>query len=189
MSNKTRMVSLLTPLLILAVAATAIARTRTQNNATTAAPIPPQIAAAKKVFVTNAGWNCIAVDLRHNNPNQAYDEFYAGMKAWGHYDLVSGPDQADLDFEVAFACPPEATDVSSGNSFPWYDAEVILTVIQPKGNVLIWRIVQLVRPNPRFQGAAYHNQGLTETITTLIGELKVLGVRSSAPTPPASSMP
>ena len=32
-----------------------------------------------------------------------YNEFYAAMKSWGRYELVSSPADADMVFEIRFA--------------------------------------------------------------------------------------
>ena len=49
-----------------------------------AAPIPTQILSAKRVFVANGGSTLDTFGI----PNLTYDEFYAGMKNWGKYELT-----------------------------------------------------------------------------------------------------
>jgi hypothetical protein len=61
-----------------------------------AAPVPIQILTGKKLFVSN-GISTATPDV----PNLPYNEFYADMKAWGRYELVATPADADLVFEVA----------------------------------------------------------------------------------------
>src|SRR5260370_12479600 len=53
------------------------------------APVPAQIQAAKKVFISNAGGEL--KDWFTGGPNRHYDEFYAAMKDSGHYQLVAAP--------------------------------------------------------------------------------------------------
>ena len=70
------------------------------------APIPAQILEAKKVFVANAGGDELSTDdpLFSGDPDRAYNQFYAAMKTWGKYELVSAPADADLWFEIASRC-------------------------------------------------------------------------------------
>jgi len=69
------------------------------------APVPAQIFTAKKVFIANAGagdtlpsW----VFKRPEDANEIYNRFYAAMKKWGRFELVSNPSDADLVFELRF---------------------------------------------------------------------------------------
>lgn len=58
------------------------------------APIPAEIAAAHTIFLVNNGAD-------QNFPlsaQDAYNQVYSALQAWGHYQLVSSPDQADLVF-------------------------------------------------------------------------------------------
>jgi hypothetical protein len=65
------------------------------------APPPSQIAAAHTVFLTNAG------DDANFPINSAasFNAVYAALEAWGHYRLVSSPDQADLVFQLHGVAP------------------------------------------------------------------------------------
>src|ERR1035441_8663261 len=64
-----------------------------------AAPIPSQILTAKKVFISNAGGEYDA-GIWSGGRERSYNEFYAAMKSWGRYELVSSPGDADLVFQV-----------------------------------------------------------------------------------------
>ena len=68
------------------------------TKVTAAAPIPAQIGAARKVFIANDGADLAgqAVFKRAGEPEAAYNHFYAAMQAWGRYELVSTPADADL---------------------------------------------------------------------------------------------
>lgn len=58
------------------------------------APITTQIATAHTVFVVNNGADA-------NFPisaQEAYNDVYSALQTWGHFQLVSSPDQADLVF-------------------------------------------------------------------------------------------
>ena len=74
--------------------------TEKPRDAVPPAPVPSPIAAAKKVFISNApGTNLPAY---FGGPDRAYNEFYAAMKGWGHYELVAAPSDADLILEISF---------------------------------------------------------------------------------------
>jgi hypothetical protein len=52
-----------------------------------AAPVPPELRTAKKVFVENDG---ASIDR--------YNRFVAALKAWGYYTLVDSPENTDVIF-------------------------------------------------------------------------------------------
>jgi hypothetical protein len=60
-------------------------------------PIPTQLLTSKRVFISNAGSTIGKAPV-----NLAYNEFYAYMKSWGKYELVSAPADSDLIFEIHF---------------------------------------------------------------------------------------
>jgi hypothetical protein len=71
-----------------------------QGKAVPLAPVPVQIAAAKKVFISNAGGQSFETVFEqivfNGGPDRPYNEFYAAMKNRGHYEIVSSPADADL---------------------------------------------------------------------------------------------
>ena len=66
------------------------------------APIPPQILAAKKAFIANAGGDEMANNYPRfsGRPDRAYNQFYAAVKSWGRFEIVGSPAEADLLLEV-----------------------------------------------------------------------------------------
>ncbi len=70
------------------------------------APIPPQIGTAKKIFISNAGGESFEMILQQavfdGGPDRPYNQFYAAMKDWDRYELVSTPANADLAVEVSW---------------------------------------------------------------------------------------
>jgi hypothetical protein len=57
-----------------------------QSKGEPPAPVPAQIAAAQKVFVSNAGGATLEAILDetifHGGPDRPYNQFYAAMKSW-----------------------------------------------------------------------------------------------------------
>jgi hypothetical protein len=104
-----------------------------------AAPVPAQIQTSKRVFISNAGGefrDWYVNDRFSGAPNRLYNQFYAAMKDWAHYQLVTAPADADLIFEV------HATDLyMSGNEgIPRFE----LTIYDPKTHVVLWRLTEAV---------------------------------------------
>jgi hypothetical protein len=163
-----------------------------QKSSAPAAPVPPLIGAAKKVFIVNAGWDCASLEyVFHGAPNRVYEDFYLALKRWGRYEPVSAPSEADLDLGIGFACPPGATSVTNGDGGAQYSPKLILTISQPKGNAMIWRIVQPVKPTRSAwrRLGEYSDKDLTENVTFLVDQLKSLAVRSSIPAINSTSAP
>ena len=138
---------------------------------TPAAPIPSQIAAAKKIFVSNLGeaspyTNNIASYA--GGPNRAYNQFYDAMKTWGQYELVSAPADADLVFEIAFQY----------TGFPANTGrELRLLIVDPKTNIPLWGFAEYVEP----AGAAKNREkNLNLAMTALVNDVKKVATPSAA---------
>ena len=99
-----------------------------------AAPVPPSIARAKSVFVSNGGEESNFMDVRYawysGGPNRAYNQFYAALKAWGKYALAPEPGDADLVFEIAFN--NKSNDLS----------QIKLVIVDPKTHVTLWTVTK-----------------------------------------------
>ena len=101
------------------------------------APVPVSIATAKKVFIANAPGDSLPASL--GGPSGAYNEFYAAMKSWGHYELASAPADADLILEISFANPIMSVNVmstSGGGSSS--DLVLKLVIVDPKTHIPLW---------------------------------------------------
>lgn len=121
------------------------AQQRQAAAATPAAPIPAQILTAKKVFIANAGgdesWN--SGPWYKGNSDRLYNEFYAAMKSWGHYELVATPADADLVFEVQetiFQGQHEGGFESSESGA--YDTQFRLVIRDPKTQQILWGLTE-----------------------------------------------
>ena len=110
-----------------------------QANAPPAAPVPDQITSARKIFISNGGENCSDPDRLAGTPNITFNQFYAGMKTWGRYQIVSRPADADLVFEITFECPLSLGPASQANA---YDSRVRLHILDPKTDVILWTITE-----------------------------------------------
>lgn len=98
------------------------------------APVPPQITAAKKVFIANAGEDPYFKELGRQ---RSYNHFYAAVKNWGRFELVSRPADADLILEICLA----GTLDRYGDRL-----EIVpvlkLTIVDPATGILLWTLTE-----------------------------------------------
>ena len=107
------------------------------------APIPTQIGAAKRVFIANAGGDepTSYYELLFNGGvDRSYNQFYAGIKSAGRYELVGSPAEADLIFQIGFAVHPSAFHGDKLTAS--YDPQFRLEIRDPKTNVLLWAFTE-----------------------------------------------
>jgi hypothetical protein len=139
------------------------------------APVPDQILTSKKVFISNAGADAdvIAVFKRMGQSQLPYDRFYAEMKSWGRYELVSSPADADLVFAIRFSAPIS----DCGNKLTQYTPQYGLSIIDAKTHFTLWSL------SARVQGAfrkSTFEKNLTEGMATLMADLKQLSTGASS---------
>jgi hypothetical protein len=142
------------------------------------APVPAQIAAAQKVFISNAGGasleTVIDETVFNGGPDRPYNEFYAAMKSWGRHELVSSPADADLVLEISWAL----TD--TGLRLPVL-GQLRLVVVDPKTHVTLWNITEYVR------GALLlgnRDKNFDQAMNTVVARMKGL----MPPTPAADAV-
>jgi hypothetical protein len=122
-----------------------------QTNKPPAAPIPTPIFTGKKVFISSAAGGTV---LPSSAPELTYDEFYAAMKSWGRFEPVSAPSDADLIFEISLDYAPYA--------------RIRLLILDPKTHVVLWPILENVRPWTRVtSGRKNFDQVMANVVDTL----------------------
>jgi len=105
------------------------------------APIPTQIASAKRLFIANGGGDEPGFQdpLFDGGLNRAYNQFYAAMKGVGRHELVGAPAEADLLFEIRFTVHSAECTVMQGTSIGnASDPQFRLEIRDPKTNALLW---------------------------------------------------
>jgi len=137
-----------------------------QFKAPATAPVPPQVAAAHSVFIANAGGESLDQitdqTVFNGGPDRPYNEFYAAMKSWGRFELVSAPTDADLVFEIGFS------DQYQG---PMLVSQFKLVILDSKMHVALWTIYKYVEP----AGMAKNREKNYElAMTALIEDVKNL---------------
>jgi len=131
-----------------------------------AAPVPAEIAAARKVFIANAGADIASQTIfkRAGQPDQAYNHFYSAMQSWGRYELDSTPAEADLVLEIRFTAPMYY-DGNTGT----YEPQFGLNIFDAKTHFLLWSLSEPV-------GGAWREatwlKNFDQGLNLLMGDLK-----------------
>ena len=94
------------------------------------------------MFIANAGGESLdtVIDqtVFNGGPDRPYNEFYATMKSWGHYQIADSPAGADLVFEISWNLS------DTGLKLPVL-GQLRLLVIDPKTDVTLWTLTEYVR--------------------------------------------
>jgi hypothetical protein len=150
------------------------------------APLPAQIHAARKVFVSNAGDETLG-DYS-GGPDRAHNQFYAALKGWGRYELVATPGDAELIFEITFTSRFLGENVSGGgkdmpvSNRNYRDSQLRLKIVDLKTNVLLWTFIEHVE-NALLQG--HRDENFDLAMAALVND-----IRNVAGNPaPSSSIP
>jgi len=137
------------------------------------APVPTPLMTGKKVFISFDLGDVLAFpSIYSGGPERAYNEFYAYMKQWGHYELVLDPQDADLIFSIRFV---------EGGGLAW--PQVRLVVSDEKTHVILWGFVEQI--NGAFF-KKHRDQAFSYAIMWLVNDVQELLVPGSpAPFPQA----
>ncbi len=136
------------------------------------APVPAQIASGRKVFISNAsGEGSAPVGV----PDLTYNEFFADMKGWGRYEIVSSPADADLVFEIRFTSQIGPTSVLGGQGNSSQDFQFRLTILDPKTRIVLWAFTESV---PQAANRAASRKKFDDAMTAIINDVKKLAGRA-----------
>jgi len=110
--------------------------------------------------------------VAHGGPDRPYNEFYAAMKSWGRYDLVSSPSDADLVLKISFSL----SDMYFVAKPDLVLGQLQLVIVDPKTHVALWTIVQYV-PGAILGGN--RDKNFDQSIDTLMDRFKKLATPST----------
>jgi len=138
-----------------------------------AAPVPPSIASARSIFVSNAGeesnFQLVSSRWYGGGPNRAYNELYAALKAWGKFELAAAPADADVVFEIGFNDKSETL------------AQLKLVILDAKTHTTLWTLTRYLQ----VAGTAKNREkNYNLAMTALVTDLKSLVTPGSAPANP-----
>lgn len=164
--------------LLFAACTPALAAQHAKKPAIEPAPVPPQIAAAQKVFISNGGGvtlnDALSTTVVSGGPDRPYDEFYAAIKGWGRYEIVDSPAAADLVFQVSFALSGSGLEHWAPNG-TFAKIAVLgslrVVILDPKTHVVLWTIVEYV-PGAVLLGN--RDKNFNQSMNTVIDRLKKL---------------
>lgn len=139
-----------------------------------AGPVPVQIASAKKVFVSNMGTDAMstAAFKREQAENKPYNEIYAALKAWGRYQVVDTPGDADLVFEIGFSAPI----VGAGEPTA-YGPQLNLSIVDARTHFRLWTLFEPVGGALR---KSTWDKNFAAGMTNLMDDLKKLSARTDS---------
>ena len=144
---KAAVVGLSVAMVLLPAGSVCAPQKKAKDQAPTPAPIPAQILTAKKVFIANGGGDISGYEgaTYSGGPDRAYNEFYSVMKAWGRYELVASPSEADLVFEMRFIVfqPEHARGLQADD--PATDAQMRLVIRDAKSHEKVWGLTAHAR--------------------------------------------
>ncbi len=130
---------------------------------TVAAPLPSQIVTAKKIFISNTGGGFDS-SAWSGGPDRIYNEFYAAMKSWGRYELVSAPGDADLVLDVNVI----------RDSVVW---QFKLEILDPKTRIVLWTQYDPIKVTV---SQKTRDKNFDDTINKLVTDLKTLTAQPAA---------
>ncbi len=112
---------------------------------TATGPVPPAILNAKTIFISNAGSDSgLFPQPFSGDPDRAYSQFYAGLKAHGKYELVSDPSQADLVLELQLTAPNGPSEGSKVNGASDPVPMLRLVVYDRKTHFVLWALTESI---------------------------------------------
>ena len=122
-----------------------------ESGRTGAGSDPMQVLTGKRVFISYR-----ESDADPGAPNLTYNEFYALMKSWRKYELVQGPADADLVFEIRYV---------SGLS----DSQLCLSIVDPKTHFVLWPFIQHVQSSSR---ETARRKNFDQAMTDLVDDVR-----------------
>ena len=146
-------------------------------------PVPTQIRAAKTIFIANAGDKTnLFPDVYSGGPDRPYVQFYADMQSWGHYQLVSSPEKADLIFEIELV-NPIASELLPGNNAgywngaEWHDPQLRLSIVDPKSRISLWELTSHIQSTMRLKKS--RDKQFDLAMQNLVAEVQQLTTRTA----------
>jgi hypothetical protein len=139
------------------------------------APVPPEIAGAQKVFISNAGGESLETVIDqvvfNGGPDRPYNQFYVAMKTWGRYQIVRSPADADVVLEISWVLS------DTGLRLPVL-GQLRLRVVDPKSNITLWNLTEYVR------GAILlgnRDKNFDQAMNTIVSRIEALAEPQPAP--------
>jgi len=141
---------------------------------TVAAPVPTPLLNGKRAFISYELGDVTSFPSAYSGgPERAYSEFFTQIKAWGRFELVMDPSDADLVFGVRFVDAPMP--------------QIRVGISDGKTHVALWGFVEQVDPAVFKK---HRDQSFTESVQLLVEDVQALvtpGAPTAAATPAGKS--
>jgi hypothetical protein len=132
------------------------------------APVPEQLLSAKKVFISNTTGKSVSPE---GVSDLTYNEFYADMKSWGAYELVSSPANADLILEIRYEMVFGAVNVVNGMGGSGQFEAFQLVIRDPKTRTVLWAFTRAIQGANR---QATGRKNFDSALSQMVDDLKKL---------------
>lgn len=144
------------------------------SKETPPAPPPGQITTARKVFISNAGED---PHFKRLGLHRSYDQFYAAMKDWGHYEVVTSPSEADIVFEISLASQIDRY----GDRL-----EIVpflrLAILDPKTRITLWEFTEELEAGGVYIVGVHQDAKFDKAMDRMVEDVK--GLVQPPPSPP-----
>jgi len=145
---------------------------------TQAGPVPRAILAAKTIFVSNGGSDSgLFPEPFSGDPNRAYTQFYAALKAAGHFEFAADPIDADLVLELQLMAPNGPTNGSkvygASDPLPMFR----LVIYDRKTHYVLWVMTESIEAAI---GQKNHDHTFDNALNALVQDFETLA--GKAPT-------
>jgi len=149
------------------LAGTILAAQQSGQSTVPPGPVPPQILAAKKIFISNVPGEQFRFPRNaEDDPYRPYNQFYASLKTWGYFELASAPADADLVLEIRLSARPVLS--SATVQAPVHEAYFEVTVRDPKTQVGLWWLAERLQgANRAATGEKNYNQAMAKVVNDL----------------------
>ncbi|AEU38983.1 hypothetical protein [Granulicella mallensis] len=125
------------------------------------APVPAPILQGKKAFISFELGDVSSFPSTYSGgPERAYNEFFQGMQAWGRYELVADPKEADVIFAIRFVDPPGLDD-----------PQIRVGVTDARGRVSLWGFAEEINGAIRKKS---RDAAFSAAIDQVINDVKLL---------------
>lgn len=143
------------------------------------APLPAQITTAKKVFISNAGED---PHFKQLGLRRSYNQFYAAMKSWGRFELVTSPAGADVVLEIRL-----------DSELKQYGKELTnvpvlkLTILDPRTRITLWEFAEELEAGKFYIVGGHQDAKFDKAMDRIVEDVKGL-VEPPSSSPPNDSL-
>jgi hypothetical protein len=146
-------------LALVTAAGSAFASANKKPPAASYAPLPPQIAAAKTIFLSRC-------EEDYKTCAEVYNGLCTALSALGKYQLVSSPGTADLIFEIHLVARTGTANVMNGSGHSDTYSNLTLAILDTQTRVGLWTITEPFAKNSAVKAVMFDLQVITQPNAT-----------------------